>query len=125
MIRAAIDGAQWCSVAGSSGIPVDPWRALGLAVIGLLLVSGDLAADVGFQLSVAATAGVLVAMRLVPRRRPRWLWTALAVTCGAQLAVLPIVLAHFDTVPLLSPLANLLAAPLVDVATVLGGDRGR
>ena len=56
-----------------------------------------------------------------PRRRPRWLWSALAVSCGAQLAVLPIALAHFGTVPLLSPLANLLAAPLVAAATVLGG----
>ena len=103
------------------GVPVEPWRALGLAVAGLLLVSGDLAVDVGFQLSVAATAGVLAAIELVPRRRPRWLWTALTVTVGAQLAVLPIILAHFDTVPLLSPVANLLAAPLVTAATVLGG----
>ncbi len=103
------------------GVPVEPWRALGLAVAGLLLVSGDLAVDVGFQLSVAATAGVLAAIELVPRRRPRWLWTALTVTVGAQLAVLPIILVHFDTVPLLSPVANLLAAPLVSVATVLGG----
>ncbi len=103
------------------GLPVDPWRALGLAVTGLLLLSGDLAVDVGFQLSVAATAGVLTAVALVPRRRPRWLWTALTVTIGAQLAVLPIVLAHFATVPLLSPLANLLAAPLVTAATVFGG----
>ncbi len=103
------------------GVPVEPWRALGLAVTGLLLVSGDLAVDVGFQLSVAATAGVMAAIELVPRRRPRWLWTALTVTVGAQLAVLPIILAHFDTVPLLSPVANLLAAPLVTAATVLGG----
>ena len=49
------------------------------------------------------------------------MWTALTVTIGAQLAVLPIILAHFATVPLLSPLANLLAAPLVTAATVLGG----
>ena len=103
------------------GVPVEPWRALGLAVAGLLLVSGDLAVDVGFQLSVAATAGVLAAIELVPRRRPRWLWTALTVTVGAQVAVLPIILVHFDTVPLLSPVANLLAAPLVTAATVLGG----
>jgi competence protein ComEC len=103
------------------GLPVEPWRAVGLAVTGLLLVSGDLALDVGFQLSVAATVGVLAAVRLVPRRRPRWLWTALTVTLGAQLAVLPVVLVHFDTVPLLSPMANLVAAPLVTAATVLGG----
>ncbi len=41
------------------GLPIGPWRALGGAVVALLLISGELATDVGFQLSVAATAGVL------------------------------------------------------------------
>lgn len=103
------------------GVPVDPWRALGLAVTGLLLFSADLALDVGFQLSVAATAGVLVAVALTPRRRPRWLWAVLLGTAGAQLAVLPILLARFGTVPLLSPIANVVAVPLVTTATVVGG----
>ncbi len=106
------------------GVPVEPWRALGLAVAGLLLVSGSLAVDVGFQLSVAATTGVLAAIELVPRRRPRWLWTALTVTVGAQIAVLPIILAHFDTVPLLSPVANLLSRAAGDGGHRARGDRG-
>ncbi|MDQ3782440.1 MAG: ComEC/Rec2 family competence protein, partial [Actinomycetota bacterium] len=103
------------------GLPVDPWRALGLAVAGLLLWSAELAVDVGFQLSVAATAGVLLAISLTPPRRPRWLWTVLVATTGAQLAVLPILLVHFGVVPLLSPVANVLAMPLVTTATILGG----
>lgn len=103
-------------------LPVDAWRALGFAVIGLLLTSGDLAVDVGFQLSVAATAGVLIGARLAGAKgRGGWVRTTLVATAGAQLAVLPILLLRFGTVPLLSPLANLLAAPLVTAATALGG----
>ncbi|HSF84698.1 MAG TPA: ComEC/Rec2 family competence protein [Acidimicrobiia bacterium] len=102
------------------GFPVSAWRALGTAVSVLLLVSGDLAADVGFQLSAGATAGVLVGARLPLWRRPRWLWRSLVVTACAQAAVLPVLLITFGQVPLMSPLTNLLAAPLVTVATVAG-----
>ncbi|MCL1593597.1 MAG: ComEC/Rec2 family competence protein [Actinomycetia bacterium] len=103
------------------GIPVDPWMALGVAVTTLLLVSGDLLGSVGFQLSVAATAGVLVGVGLARGRKPAWLWTSLFVTVAAQLAVAPIVIIVFGTMPLLAPVANLLVAPLVTIATVAGG----
>lgn len=103
------------------GIPVDPWMALGAAVTVLLLVSGDLLGSVGFQLSVAATAGVLVGVALAKHRRPRWLWTSLLVTISAQLAVAPIVIFVFGSMPLFAPLANLVVAPIVTIATVTGG----
>lgn len=104
------------------GIPVDAWTALGGAVTLLLVTAGDLAGDVGFQLSVAATAGVLVgAGRLFAGRSPRWLWTILGATISAQAAVVPLLLVTFGSVPLLAPVANLLAAPLVTAATSLGG----
>jgi competence protein ComEC len=103
------------------GTPIDAWTALGSAVTGLLLLSGDLAISVGFQLSVAATAGVLFGAGAFAGRRPRWLWGALGATIAAQIAVVPLLLVHFGRVPVLSPLANLFAAPLVTAATVLGG----
>jgi competence protein ComEC len=102
-------------------IPIDAWTALGVAVSVLLAASGDLAYDVGFQLSVAATAGVLAGMHWWRDRAPRFLWGALAATVSAQLAVAPLLLVHFGSVPLLSPLANVLAAPLVTAATSLAG----
>lgn len=104
-----------------AGLPVDAWRALGSAVVVLLLTSGDLATDVGFQLSVAATAGVLVGSRLAGSQAASWVRTILVATVGAQLAVLPILLLRFGSVPLMSPAANLVAAPLVTAATALGG----
>ncbi len=105
-----------------AGVPLDAWTALGGAVTLLLVTAGDLAADAGFQLSVAATAGVLAgAGRLFAGRKPRWLWTVLAATISAQAAVVPLLLVTFGSVPLLAPLANLLAAPLVTASTSLGG----
>jgi len=104
----------------AAGLPFRPWVALSAAVTGLLVVSGQLAVDVGFQLSVAATAGVLVGVRLFSERRPRFLWGALGVSVGAQAAVVPLLLVHFGAVPLLSPVANVVAAPIVTAATAVG-----
>lgn len=98
------------------GISLEAWQMLALAVVALLTTDPGLAGSVGFQLSVAATAGVLVGARwpssggMVAR--------ALLVTCGAQVAVAPLLLIHFGTIPVFSPLANLIAAPLVSAATV-------
>lgn len=101
------------------GVPFDPWSALGVATTGLLLFSPALAGDVGFQLSVAATAGILFGPRLP--RKPGWLVSALGVPLAASAAVAPLLVWHFGAVPVLSPVANLVAAPLVAVATVGGG----
>jgi competence protein ComEC len=104
-----------------AGIPIEPVVALGWGMVVLILVAGDLAATVGFQLSVAATAGVMLGIKLAGSRRPRWVWSILGATAGAQAAVAPLLLIHFGSVPLMAPLANLVAAPLVTAATTLGG----
>jgi competence protein ComEC len=101
-----------------AGIALETWQVVSAAVIGLLALEPGLAYDPGFQLSVAATAGVIVGSRFpVPKGRVA---RALAVGVGAQLAVAPLLIIHFGQVPLLSPLANLVAAPMVTTATVLG-----
>jgi len=120
VLRAA--GVAGLLLAGRGlGVPLDPWMALGVAVAGLILVSGELVADVGFQLSVAATAGVLAGAGLFRGARPRWAATLLGATLSAQGAVAPLLLAHFGTVPVVAPIANLLAGPLVALSTALGG----
>jgi competence protein ComEC len=100
------------------GVALESWQLVALAVGFLLLAEPGLANSVGFQLSVAATIGVLVGSRwpITGGRSGR----ALAVAMGAQLAVAPLLLLHFGAVPLLSPVANLLAAPLVATSTILG-----
>jgi competence protein ComEC len=101
-----------------AGIALETWQVMAAAMVGLLALDPGLAADSGFQLSVAATAGVIVGSRYP--MTGGWAWRALAVGAGAQLAVAPLLIFHFGQVPLLSPLANLVAAPVVATSTVLG-----
>ncbi len=108
-------------VARAIGVALTPWVALGTSMAGLLLVSGELSGDVGFQLSVAATMGVMAGADIFGGRLPRWIGAPLGATVAAQIAVAPVLLAHFGAIPLLSPLANLAAAPLVVVSTAAGG----
>lgn len=107
-------------VGAIAGLPLTAWSALAIAVGGLVLVAGEVATSVGFQLSVAATMGILVGGGVFSDRRPRFVWMALGATLAAQVAVAPLLLVHFGSVPALAPLANLLAAPLVTLATVSG-----
>ncbi|MDH3606457.1 MAG: ComEC/Rec2 family competence protein [Acidimicrobiia bacterium] len=120
VVRAALMAAL-VLVGRVAGVGLTPWAALGTAVTASLLVGGHLSGDVGFQLSVAATAGVLVGSGWVRPRRWGVMGQGLAITLGAQAAVAPLLLWHFGTVPLLSPLTNLVAAPVVTLATGLGG----
>ncbi len=101
------------------GLPVDPWRALGGGVAVVLVLAPRLAGSAGFHLSVAATAGLLLASHLGAGRRPQWVWRGLAASTSAQLAVLPLLIGYFGTVPLLAPLANVAAAPVVSAATIV------
>ncbi|HXT21662.1 MAG TPA: ComEC/Rec2 family competence protein, partial [Thermoanaerobaculia bacterium] len=95
----------------------------GLAVSCLLLVLLDPSwvDDLGFQLSVAATGGLL-ALSLSLRERLRSLGPLappLAVTLAAQLSTLPWSLAAFGRISPISPLANLLAVPWSAIALVV------
>lgn len=107
--------------AQASGYSLSALSALGAAVTCALLVSPELAHSVGFGLSVTATLGVVTGARVAAGRRPRWVWQPLGSAMGAQVAVVPLLLGVFGSIPLLSPLANLAAAPLVTVSTGLGG----
>jgi competence protein ComEC len=99
-------------------------RALGVAVTALLVVVPSLALSPGFALSVLATAGILL---LAPGWRdamarwlPRWVAEAIAVPAAAQLACTPVVAAISGQVSLVAVGANLVVAPVVGPATVLG-----
>jgi competence protein ComEC len=93
------------------------WQVLSVAVVGLLIFDPWLIRSVGFQLSLVATAGVVIGSRWPGVRTG--LGRPLALTMGAQLLVAPLLLSHFGSLPLLSPLSNLVAAPLVSAATAL------
>ena len=101
----------------------------------LLFINPMLLFDVGFQLSYAAVAGIIVLHRplveLIPflaEPRPRWylwlpqkVWQLICLSTSAQLATLPLVLYHFHQFPLYFLIANLTVVPFAGVllATVL------
>jgi competence protein ComEC len=100
-------------------------NALALAVLLLLAWRpGDLW-EPGFQLSFAATAGIIwlaapLGAWLGTRGWPAWLASAVAVSLGAQLAVTPVMLAHFNQLSLAGVAANLVVVPLAAAGTTLG-----
>ncbi len=124
VVRAAVMGAV-----GVLGVAVGrPSRAVpSLLAAVLLLLIGDpwLCADIGFVLSVVATAGIAtLAAPLADRWRGRWLppsaAAALAVPVAAQAACAPALLLVDPTVSLYAVPANLVAAPAVEIATIGG-----
>lgn len=96
------------------GRPRDARHALAIAVLVLLLTDPLLATSLGLLLSASATAGVLVIAPAVAERLPQMPWRLaqlISVTVGAQIAVLPLLLATFGTVSLASIPANIIAVP--------------
>ncbi len=100
--------------------------ALALAALVILLFDPSALYEIGFQLSFAATWGILYLMphigELLMGRWgwPRWLGLPLGVTIAAQLATLPLLVYHFNLVTPVAPLANLLLVPLVGLVMLLG-----
>ncbi|MFL6095414.1 MAG: ComEC/Rec2 family competence protein, partial [Blastococcus sp.] len=124
VVRAAVMGAVTL-VALASGRQRAAVPALGAAVCVLLLHDPGLARDAGFALSVAATAAIVLlapgwSRRLRERSWPAVLADAVAVSAAAGLATAPLVAGLSGTISLVSLPANLLAAPAVAPATVLG-----
>ncbi|MBB6475087.1 ComEC/Rec2 family competence protein [Sphaerisporangium rubeum] len=123
VLRALVMGSV-AALALGTGRSRDGVAALSVTVLGLVLFDPALAREYGFALSVFATAGILV---LAPRWRdrlarrvPRLAAEAVAVAAGAQVAVTPLLVLMSGELSLVAVPANLLAAPAVPPATVLG-----
>ncbi len=111
---------------------IRPLDALGWSVGGLVLVDPFLSLSVGFAMSAAATAGLLVLaarwrdrgcgheLDAWPRRAGRAVLALVAVSAAAQLAVAPLIVGIGGGVPVGGILANLLAEPAVGPATSFG-----
>ncbi|GAA1912782.1 ComEC/Rec2 family competence protein [Microbacterium aoyamense] len=106
---------------GRTGIGV---AVLSLAIVVLLITDPWLAGSLGFALSAAATASLLLFARPLATGLERWLPRSLAlglsIPLAAQLACGPLLVLIEPSVPLYGVVANLLAAPAAPVATVVG-----
>lgn len=99
--------------------------ALAAAVVVLLLIDSRLAASMGFALSVVATGGLILlapvwSKALQRRRVPRGWADVLTVPVAAQVVTMPLIVLLSGGVSVVGVLANLLVAPVVAPALVLG-----
>jgi competence protein ComEC len=115
VVRAALMAAAML-IARLGGSRAHAASALLLAALVMLIVAPPVLWDVGFQLSLLATAGLIwfgrgMEQRL--QRLPPLVREPVALTLAAQLTTLPIVLANFERLSLVAPLANVVVVPLV------------
>lgn len=106
------------------GRPGVGMAVLSMAVSGLLVADPWLAGSLGFALSAAATASLLLfALPFsegLTRLMPRSLALGLSVPLAAQLACGPLLILIEPSVPVYGVLANMIAAPAAPLATVVG-----
>lgn len=124
VLRAAVMGAI-ALFAMLSGRRRQAVPALAATVIALMVVAPQLAVDLGFALSVSATAALVVlapvwSARLVTCGWPKPLADALSIALAAQMVTAPLVAAISGRFSLVAVLANLLVAPIIPPITVLG-----
>jgi competence protein ComEC len=124
VLRAAAMGGL-ALIALATGRPRAAVPALAAGVVVLVVADPELAVDAGFALSVLATAGLMLlapgwAAALRARGVPAGVAEAIAVPAAAQAACAPVIAAISASVSLTAIPANLLAAPAVAPATILG-----
>jgi competence protein ComEC len=136
VVRAAITGgiSLLAIIAGRRTFAL---ASLAAAALAMTLWNPLLLWDVGFELSFAATLGLILLVRpmeegfraLLSRFQPeeraasivQLLGDPLLVTTGAQLAVWPITLYYFHRLSLVSPLTNFLIIPAQPAVMIVGG----
>jgi competence protein ComEC len=119
VVRAALMAGAML-VARLGGSRAHAASALALAALVMLLAAPPVLWDVGFQLSLLATAGLIwfggaVESRL-PKAWPGWIREPIALTLAAQITTLPVILVSFERLSLVAPIANVLVVPFVPVA---------
>ena len=121
VVRAVLMGALAFGLQEARRRP-RPLGVLLLCVVVVLVLRPGWLWDVGFQLSVAATAGLLLSAR--PQEQalaawmPPWAAAAVAVPLAASLWTVPLQLLHFGALPLYAVPANLVVAPLLTPLTL-------
>jgi competence protein ComEC len=121
-VRAAAMGGLAIG-ASRLGRPTHVWTSLALTAAAMLGWHPELAWDVGFQLSFAGTAAIILLTPGIERRltfMPRVLREPFAVTCAAQVGTLPMMATDFHVFSPIAPLANALVIPILPALVTAG-----
>ena len=112
---------------------IEPWPSLALAALITLVWNPSWLFDLSFQLSYLAVIGILAFTpplltlflgkqhHVLPWWHPKvFVIGSMVVSSSAQLLSLPLVASTFGSVPLFSPVVNVLAVPVASVLVPLG-----
>jgi len=119
-VRAAIMGGL-AITASRLGRPSHVWTSLAVTAAAMLAWHPELAWDVGFQLSFAGTAAIILLTPAIERRLPHMpavLREPFAVTCAAQVGTLPMMATDFHVLSPIAPIANALTLPILPALVV-------
>ena len=109
--------------ASNLGRPTHVWTSLALTAAAMLAWHPELAWDVGFQLSFAGTASIILLTPAIEERIhfiPAVLREPFAVTCAAQVGTLPMMATDFHVLSPVAPFANALVLPILPVLVGAG-----
>lgn len=101
--------------------------ALGVTTLVMVVVDPTVVHQLSFQLSVASTFGIVLFMPLINEwfgtlfpRVPTFVRETTSMTLAALMFSLPISAAQFSMIPLISPVANLIATPYLTILLLIG-----
>ena len=126
VLRAAAMGAVGL-IGYIAGRDVMSLNSLGIALIAVIVIKPELVFSIGLHLSAAATLGIVVWSQPIEgslRWIPALIRAPVSITLAAQIAVAPLLIIAFEQLSVVAPVANVLAAPAVPPATVIGLSSG-
>lgn len=121
-VRASVMGGL-AIAATNLGRPSHVWTSLAVTAAAMLGWHPELAWDVGFQLSFAGTAAIILLTPGIARKvrfLPHVLREPFAVTCAAQIGTLPMMATDFHVLSPVAPVANALTLPILPALVVAG-----
>lgn len=129
VVRAVVMGSV-VFLGRAIGRQSDSWWLLFLASWGMVMVRPELIESISFQLSVAATLGLIGVDPWLRLRAERWkkegwmkvvMETELIPTVSAQIMTAPLIWWYFGRISWISPLVNVIVLPLVPIIMAFGG----
>lgn len=102
--------------------PISGIDSIGWAASLILFLNPDELFNLGFQLSFAATTGIVLFMRNVPqiKKIPEWLDSTIKTIAGAQLFTMPVLAANTGIFYPIGFFTNFLLVPVGGIAVFLG-----
>ncbi|MCK5739290.1 ComEC family competence protein, partial [bacterium] len=133
VVRASLMASFWL-IGRQSQRFCDPMNIIATAATLILLIKPLLLFTAGFQLSFGAVIGIILIRPVILKRLKsipqlkkmyhtpvlHWVIELVIVTFSAQVAMMPLLIFHFSSLPLLGVIANLVAIPLLGLILPLG-----